>query len=60
MCFEFVNDKEIICLFDESNIYIFVILEGVVLLVWGDKVFIGIVQVFFIFGLVDGVVKKEV
>lgn len=35
--FEFVNDKEIICSPDESNTHTFVILEGVVSLVRGDK-----------------------
>lgn len=48
--FEFVNDKEIICSPDESNTHTFVILEGVVSLVRGDKVLIGIVQAPFIFG----------
>lgn len=57
--FEFVNDKEIICSPDESNTHTFVILEGVVSLVRGDKVLIGIVQAPFIFGLADGVAKKK-
>ncbi|HAE2268761.1 TPA_asm: hydrogen peroxide resistance inhibitor IprA [Salmonella enterica subsp. salamae serovar 60:g,m,t:z6] len=57
--FKFVNDKEIICSPDESNTYTFVILEGVVSLIRGDKVLIGIVQAPFIFGLADGVAKKE-
>ncbi len=49
--FEFVNDKEIICSPDESNTHTFVILEGVVSLVRGDKVLIGIVQAPFNFRL---------
>ncbi|EDP8595334.1 transcriptional regulator, partial [Salmonella bongori] len=57
--FEFVNDKEIICSSEESNTHTFVILDGVVSLIRGDKVLIGIVQAPFIFGLADGLAKKE-
>lgn len=58
--FEFVNDKEIICSSEESNTHTFVILDGVVSLIRGDKVLIGIVQAPFIFGLADGLAKKRV
>lgn len=57
--FESVNDKEIICSPDESNTHTFVILEGVVSLIRGDKVLIGIVQAPFIFGLAHNVTDKE-
>lgn len=43
---------------DESNTYTFVILEGIVSLIYGKKVVIGIVQTPFIFGLPDDVAKK--
>lgn len=60
MCFEFNNEKQVIFFSDVNNEDIFVILEGVIFLCREENVFIGIIQVFYIMGLVDGLMKNDI